>query len=162
VTNQETAAAWEEERAVSKYAANLEQLTTGRRISPNPKDWKCDETGVTENLWLNLSTGHIGSGRAVSLCKADLGQGRAEAQPLAHVSHRQTRCKVTPPLVTDTHMRRTGTAVAGMVRLFVITRPPGKNTPWWSSWAPSRRRVGGVRWAEGGGCSWCGGCAPAL
>lgn len=25
--------------------------------------WKCDETGATENLWLNLSTGHIGSGR---------------------------------------------------------------------------------------------------
>lgn len=25
--------------------------------------WKCDETGVTDNLWLNLSTGHIGSGR---------------------------------------------------------------------------------------------------
>ena len=25
--------------------------------------WKCDETGVTENLWLNLGTGHIGSGR---------------------------------------------------------------------------------------------------
>ncbi len=28
--------------------------------------WKCDDTGVTENLWLNLSTGHIGSGRPVS------------------------------------------------------------------------------------------------
>jgi ubiquitin carboxyl-terminal hydrolase 5/13 len=49
----------------ARYADKLEQLDTGRRISPNPKDWKCDETGVTENLWLNLSTGHIGSGRAV-------------------------------------------------------------------------------------------------
>jgi len=28
--------------------------------------WKCDETGVQENLWLNLSTGFIGSGRQVS------------------------------------------------------------------------------------------------
>ncbi|GBF95360.1 ubiquitin carboxyl-terminal hydrolase [Raphidocelis subcapitata] len=63
VTAQETVAAWEEERRVSKYAAALEQLDTGRRISPNPKDWRCDETGATENLWLNLSTGHIGSGR---------------------------------------------------------------------------------------------------
>lgn len=27
--------------------------------------WKCDATGVTENLWLNLSTGFIGSGRPV-------------------------------------------------------------------------------------------------
>ncbi len=33
--------------------------------SPNPADWRCDETGVTENLWLNLSTGFIGSGRRV-------------------------------------------------------------------------------------------------
>lgn len=49
-----------------RYADALEQLTTGRRISPHPKDWKCDDTGVTENLWLNLSTGHIGSGRQVS------------------------------------------------------------------------------------------------
>ena len=28
-----------------------------------PEDWKCDFTGVTDNLWLNLSTGTIGSGR---------------------------------------------------------------------------------------------------
>lgn len=28
--------------------------------------WKCDESGATENLWLNLSTGFIGSGRPVS------------------------------------------------------------------------------------------------
>ncbi|KAI8465117.1 MAG: hypothetical protein J3K34DRAFT_473698, partial [Monoraphidium minutum] len=63
VTSQETVAAWEEERRVSKYADGIEQLDTGKRISPNPKDWRCDETGVAENLWLNLSTGHIGSGR---------------------------------------------------------------------------------------------------
>ena len=36
--------------------------------SPNPADWRCDETGVTENLWLNLSTGFIGSGRKVRMC----------------------------------------------------------------------------------------------
>eukprot|EP00879_Flechtneria_rotunda_P017301 GHRR01018124.1.p1 GENE.GHRR01018124.1~~GHRR01018124.1.p1 ORF type:complete len:265 (+),score=52.51 GHRR01018124.1:327-1121(+) len=64
-SKQEAVAAWEEERRVSKYAENLPQLDTGRRISPNPADWQCDETGVTENLWLNLSTGHIGSGRQV-------------------------------------------------------------------------------------------------
>jgi hypothetical protein len=58
-------AVWEEERQVSKYADGLEQLDTGRRIDPDPSTWRCDETGVTENLWLNLSTGFIGSGRQV-------------------------------------------------------------------------------------------------
>lgn len=48
-----------------RYADALEQLDTGRKISPHPAEWKCDETGVTANLWLNLSTGHIGSGRQV-------------------------------------------------------------------------------------------------
>ncbi len=58
---------WEEERRVSRYAADLPQLSCeGKRISPNPRDWRCDETGATENLWLNLSTGFIGSGRQVS------------------------------------------------------------------------------------------------
>lgn len=48
----------------SKYARSLEQLPSeNKKISPNPKDWKCEESGVTENLWLNLSTGNIGSGR---------------------------------------------------------------------------------------------------
>ena len=27
--------------------------------------WRCDETGTQDNLWLNLSTGFIGSGRQV-------------------------------------------------------------------------------------------------
>ena len=44
---------------------NLPQLETQRKISPNPKDWRCEESGVAENLWLNLSTGFIGSGRQV-------------------------------------------------------------------------------------------------
>lgn len=48
----------------SKYAKTLEQLPTGGKTIPSdPSLWKCDETGVTENLWLNLSTGFIGSGR---------------------------------------------------------------------------------------------------
>lgn len=48
----------------SKYARSLEQLPSeSKKISPNPKDWKCEESGVTENLWLNLATGNIGSGR---------------------------------------------------------------------------------------------------
>jgi ubiquitin carboxyl-terminal hydrolase 5/13 len=86
--------AWQEERLVSKYAENLPQLPCTRNISPNPKEviqitsfvyhkylenifnclltycfvsqWRCDETGVSDNLWLNLSTGFIGSGRPVS------------------------------------------------------------------------------------------------
>uniref|UniRef100_A0A061RBY0 Ubiquitin carboxyl-terminal hydrolase n=1 Tax=Tetraselmis sp. GSL018 TaxID=582737 RepID=A0A061RBY0_9CHLO len=61
---QEETAVWEEDRPVSKYAKDLEQLPTGGKVIPSdPAQWKCDETGVTENLWLNLSTGFIGSGR---------------------------------------------------------------------------------------------------
>jgi len=62
--------AWEEDpRPVSRYAAALPQLeaglgAAGRAVPSDPAAWKCDETGVTENLWLNLSTGFIGSGRA--------------------------------------------------------------------------------------------------
>ena len=33
--------------------------------APPPLQWRCEETGVTDNLWLNLSTGVIGSGRQV-------------------------------------------------------------------------------------------------
>ncbi len=33
------------------------------QIPVDPAKWACDETGVSENLWLNLSTGSIGSGR---------------------------------------------------------------------------------------------------
>ncbi|KAL4452659.1 hypothetical protein ABPG75_008321 [Micractinium tetrahymenae] len=62
-SRQEKVAAWEEERRVSKYAENLEQLPATRGIPMAPEEWKCDETGVKENLWLNLSTGFIGSGR---------------------------------------------------------------------------------------------------
>ncbi|CAN8064539.1 unnamed protein product [Agarophyton chilense] len=58
------AAAWEEEdRKESKYAKELPQLQNGKKISPDPKQWRCEESGATENLWLNLSTGHVGSGR---------------------------------------------------------------------------------------------------
>lgn len=57
--------AWQEERQVSKYAKDLEQLPCTRKVPMDPKQWRCEETGVTENLWLNLSTGFIGSGRAV-------------------------------------------------------------------------------------------------
>ncbi|EIE18246.1 ubiquitinyl hydrolase [Coccomyxa subellipsoidea C-169] len=64
----EQAAQWEEERKVSRYAENLPQLETGlgkwgRYTPSDPSKWSCDETGVRENLWLNLSTGFIGSGR---------------------------------------------------------------------------------------------------
>lgn len=60
----QVAAAWEEEdRKESKYAKDLVQLNTGKKVSPNPNNWKCEASGVVENLWLNLSTGYIGSGR---------------------------------------------------------------------------------------------------
>lgn len=53
----------EEERPVSKYAESLPMLDNGVRISSDPSTWECAESGMKENLWLNLSTGHIGSGR---------------------------------------------------------------------------------------------------
>ena len=66
------AAKWEEQRQVSRYATNLPQLEAGlgrfgRQIPSDPSLWVCDETGVKENLWLNLATGFIGSGRQVCL-----------------------------------------------------------------------------------------------
>eukprot|EP00752_Nemacystus_decipiens_P002407 g2270.t1 len=51
------------ELVVSKYAENLEHVDSGRKISSDPKTWVCEDSGKTENLWLNLSTGYIGSGR---------------------------------------------------------------------------------------------------
>lgn len=52
------------EKFVSRYAAALEQTNpTGKRIPQDPKQWKDEATGATENLWLNLSTGYIGGGR---------------------------------------------------------------------------------------------------
>eukprot|EP00927_Polykrikos_kofoidii_P060111 TRINITY_DN55174_c0_g1_i1.p1 TRINITY_DN55174_c0_g1~~TRINITY_DN55174_c0_g1_i1.p1 ORF type:complete len:864 (+),score=183.87 TRINITY_DN55174_c0_g1_i1:104-2593(+) len=56
---------WEDAQEVkeSKYAKDLVQLTPTKKISPNPKDWKCEISGDTQNLWLNLSDGHIGGGR---------------------------------------------------------------------------------------------------
>lgn len=57
---------WEADtdRKVSKYANDLLQLNpSGMKIPQDPKEWKDEETGATENLWLNLSTGYIGGGR---------------------------------------------------------------------------------------------------
>ena len=49
---------------VSKYAnADLPFVDNGVTIDPNPATWKCQKSGDTENLWLNLSTGYIGGGR---------------------------------------------------------------------------------------------------
>lgn len=55
--------AWEEEVKPSRYAKDLPQ-EDGVKISPDPSTWVCAESGLRENLWLNLSDGYIGSGRA--------------------------------------------------------------------------------------------------
>lgn len=52
-----------DEISESKYARSLIQLNNGKKISNDPKTWKCEVSGQTENLWLNLSTGYIGGGR---------------------------------------------------------------------------------------------------
>lgn len=56
---------WEADQEVreSKYAKDLVQLPPLKKISPNPKDWRCEKSGDTQNLWLNLSDGFIGGGR---------------------------------------------------------------------------------------------------
>ena len=60
-----TTTAWqdEEEVPVSKYYESLPFVDNGIKISPHFKDWKCEKSGATENLWLNLSDGFIGGGR---------------------------------------------------------------------------------------------------
>eukprot|EP01060_Flectonema_neradi_P039831 TRINITY_DN8922_c0_g1_i1.p1 TRINITY_DN8922_c0_g1~~TRINITY_DN8922_c0_g1_i1.p1 ORF type:complete len:440 (+),score=100.56 TRINITY_DN8922_c0_g1_i1:45-1364(+) len=62
---QDDVLAWEDNEAVtdSVYANDLVQVENPPKISPDPSQWKCEEFGTTENLWLNLSTGHIGGGR---------------------------------------------------------------------------------------------------
>ncbi|XP_034176888.1 ubiquitin specific protease 5 [Osmia lignaria lignaria] len=53
---------WDGEiRAVSKHAANLKQLDTGKKIPPS--GWKCEKCDLTQNLWLNLTDGSILCGR---------------------------------------------------------------------------------------------------
>jgi len=59
-------AAWnaaDEIRPISKFAESLEQVDNGVRISHNPSTWKCADSGMATNLWLNLHDGYIGSGR---------------------------------------------------------------------------------------------------
>lgn len=63
---QEEAAAmagtWEGEKLrVSKYAENLLQLETAKKIPPS--GWKCEWCDLTTNLWLNLTDGSILCGR---------------------------------------------------------------------------------------------------
>eukprot|EP00980_Cylindrotheca_fusiformis_P017204 scaffold5296_cov215-Cylindrotheca_fusiformis.AAC.7 len=62
---QQDLSAWEdnEEIPVTKYATDLPFVDNGVTISPDPKSWKCEKSGDTENLWLNLSDGFIGGGR---------------------------------------------------------------------------------------------------
>lgn len=53
----------DQEKQPSKYAEGLVQLPATMKISPHSKDWKCEKSGDTQNLWLNLSDGFIGGGR---------------------------------------------------------------------------------------------------
>jgi len=53
----------DEQIPISKYAADLPFVDNGVMIDPTPSNWKCQKSGDTENLWLNLSDGYIGGGR---------------------------------------------------------------------------------------------------
>jgi ubiquitin carboxyl-terminal hydrolase 5/13 len=50
-----------EELRESKFVKDLIQLDTGKKISSH--GWKCGDCDKADNLWLNLSDGHIGCGR---------------------------------------------------------------------------------------------------
>jgi hypothetical protein len=43
-------------------------VDNGVKISPDPKSWKCEKTGDTENIWLNLSDGFIGYVNIMHYC----------------------------------------------------------------------------------------------
>ena len=58
----DAAGTWDGEKvSVSKYADNLEQLDNGVKVPP--KGWKCERCDLTNNLWLNLTSGKIFCGR---------------------------------------------------------------------------------------------------
>ena len=71
--------AWEEKRPVTKYAESLVQLDNGKKIAPDPATWQCEESGHKEGLWLNLSDGYIGSGRAQIQADGQMGGGTGAA-----------------------------------------------------------------------------------
>lgn len=62
---QQDLTAWQDDEVipVTKYYENLPFVDNGVAISPDPKKWKCEKRGDTENIWLNLSDGFIGGGR---------------------------------------------------------------------------------------------------
>jgi ubiquitin carboxyl-terminal hydrolase 5/13 len=66
--DQQQLVAWEniDERPISKYAEHLVQepaTEEKKRILADSGLWKCELSGETSNLWLNLSDGFIGGGR---------------------------------------------------------------------------------------------------
>ena len=71
--------AWEEKRPVTKYADSLVQLDNGKKIAADPATWQCQESGHKEGLWLNLSDGYIGSGRAQIQADGQMGGGTGAA-----------------------------------------------------------------------------------
>jgi len=66
LTTQQDVQVWQadEHIPVSKYAEGLPFVDNGVKVPPETSAWKCEKSGDTENLWLNLSDGYIGGGRA--------------------------------------------------------------------------------------------------
>lgn len=61
-TRESNTSVWDgEQRQVSKYAENLEQLSPAAKVPPS--GWKCEKCDLKENLWLNLTDGSILCGR---------------------------------------------------------------------------------------------------
>jgi ubiquitin carboxyl-terminal hydrolase 5/13 len=90
---------WEDAPMVSKYADGLTQLNNGVKIRRGGEKggdgksvgFQCNHPGcdINENLWLNLSDGFIGCGRA------QVGGSRGEGHALAHY---HACLRASPPL----------------------------------------------------------------
>jgi ubiquitin carboxyl-terminal hydrolase 5/13 len=64
ITQHQIDETWQDEPIpVSKFAESLPYVDNDIKINPDPSSWKCEKTGATENLWLNLSDGFVGGGR---------------------------------------------------------------------------------------------------
>ena len=55
LSDTEETKSWQEMREVSKYALELAQENNGKKIPSDPSAWRCEETGESGNLWVNLS-----------------------------------------------------------------------------------------------------------
>jgi hypothetical protein len=112
------------------------------QVPSDPKAWKCEESGATDNLWLNLSTGHIGSGRQVSCTAASvllITQRTTLAQfdedmcmnEALHLRHITQSCVLMRLAVNSVLLCSNGAGRAATARPCATSRPPAASTRLW-------------------------------